>query len=64
MSDGGWYSCPSSIIGTTFGVYTKTTFVNFVEIMAYSQDAIQMNAGVSVSYLGTIDGPYLPSNVI
>ena len=42
MTDGGWYACPNSIIGTTFGVYTKSTYVNFVEVMAYSQDAIQI----------------------
>ena len=44
MTDGGWYPCATSLTGTTFGVYTTSTLLNFVEAMAYSQEAIQMNA--------------------
>jgi hypothetical protein len=40
------------MIGTTFGVYTESEFFNFMEIMAFSQEAIQMKAS-SVSFLGT-----------
>jgi hypothetical protein len=43
MSDGGWYSCPNSMIGTTFGIYSITEALNFLEAMAYSQEAIHMN---------------------
>jgi hypothetical protein len=43
MTDGGWYPCPNSMIGTTFGVYTKSEYLNFLEAMAYSQEAIHMN---------------------
>jgi hypothetical protein len=52
MTDGGWNICQNSMIGTTFGVYSTTTYLNFVEVMAFSQEAIQMNA-LSVSFLGT-----------
>ncbi len=55
--------CPNSMIGTTFGVYSTTTFVDFVEAMAYSQEAIQMNA-LSVSFLGTNMPGYPASNAI
>ncbi len=30
--------------------------------MAYSQEAIQTNAGVTVSSIGTIDLKYIPTN--
>jgi hypothetical protein len=46
MSNGGWYLCPISMIGTTFGVYSKVEYVNFVEAMAYSQEAIHWKAAV------------------
>ena len=36
MIDGGWYFCPTSMIGTTFGVYTKSDYFNFLEAMAFS----------------------------
>jgi hypothetical protein len=38
--------------GTTFGFYTTSDFFNFMEVAAYSQEAIQMNAGVTVSFVG------------
>lgn len=44
MPDGGWNMCPSSMTGIVFGVYTTLTVMNFVEAMAFSQEAIQMNA--------------------
>ena len=59
MTDGGWYFCPTAMIGTTFGVYeTTTVYVSFMEVMAYSQEAIQMNA-LSVSFVGVND-PTVP----
>ncbi len=69
MLDGGWYLCLTSMIGNTFGVYTTQNTVdntlNFNELMAYSQEAIQMNAGVTVSYLGTNnDSLYPVSNAL
>jgi hypothetical protein len=44
MTDGGWYFCQDSKIGTIFGVYSTTDYLDFGEIMLYSQEAIQMNA--------------------
>jgi hypothetical protein len=64
MTDGGWYLCAHSMIGTTFGVYTTTNDLNFMEAMAYSQEAIQMNAGVTVSFLGTNPASYPVSNAL
>ena len=53
MPDGGWYKCPNSMIGTTFGVYSTKLLLNFMEVMAYSQEAIQIGSGVTVSFQGT-----------
>ena len=63
MTDGGWYGCPNSMIGTTFGVYTTSNYLNFVEIMAFSQEAIQMKA-LSVSSLGNNYPNFTVSNAI
>jgi hypothetical protein len=64
MTDGGWYSCPPSMIGKIFGIYSTTSAFNFMEAMAYSQEAIQMNVGVTVSFIGTNDPTYPVSNAI
>jgi hypothetical protein len=64
MTDGGWYPCPNSMIGTTLGVYSNKEYLNFVEVMAYSQEAIHLNAGVTVSFLGTNNPFYSASNAI
>jgi hypothetical protein len=64
MTDGGWYPCPTTMIGTTFGLYTTTNYLSFMEAMAFSQEAIQMNVGVTVSYIGTNDPSYPVSNAI
>jgi hypothetical protein len=64
MPDGGWYPCPSTMIGTTFGIYSTTTYLNFMDAMAFSQQAIQMNAGVTVSCLGTNNLTYPASNTL
>ena len=53
MTDGGWYLCPKSLTGNTFGVYSTIQILNFMEVMAYSQEAIQTNDGVTVSSIGT-----------
>jgi hypothetical protein len=63
MPDGGWNMCPSSMTGIVFGVYTTSSDIGFVEAMAFSQEAIQMNA-LSWSFLGTNDAPNLASNAI
>ena len=55
--------CPNTMIGTTFGVFSTTTYIDFVEAMAYSQEAIQMNA-LSVSFIGTNLPGYPASNAI
>ncbi len=65
MTDGGWYPCPNSMIGTTFGVYTKSNLhLQFMEAFAYSQEAIHMNAGVTISLLGEIESTFSASNAI
>ena len=61
MTDGGWYLCPTSITGTTFGLYTTSDYFNFLEVVAYSQEVIQMNAGVTVSFIG-INNSFYPVN--
>jgi len=53
ITDGGWYACPNTIIGTVFGVYSTSLSLNFMEVTAYSQEAIQLGAGVIVSVQGT-----------
>ncbi len=64
MTDGGWYLCTNSITGTTFGVFSTSTAVNFMEAMAFSQEAIQMNAGVTVSFTGTDEPAYPARNAL
>jgi hypothetical protein len=45
MSDGGWYACPNSMTGTVFGFYATTNVcLNFMEVIAFTQEAIQMKA--------------------
>jgi hypothetical protein len=50
--------------GVVFGVYTTTNFFHFLDAMAYSQEGIHLNTGVTVSLLGTNATPYLASNAI
>jgi hypothetical protein len=64
MTDGGWHPCPNSIIGTTFGIYSKSDYLNFMEAIAYSQEAIHMNPGITMSFMGTNDPGYPASNAI
>jgi hypothetical protein len=65
MTDGGWHPCPNSMIGTTFGVYTKSNdYLNFMEAMAYSQEAIHLNPGITMSFLGKNNPIYPVSNAI
>jgi len=40
MDEGGWHICPNSMNGIVFGVYTTNAVLNFMEAMAFSQDAI------------------------
>jgi hypothetical protein len=40
VTDGGWNMCQNSMIGIVFGVYTNKGYLNFVEVMAFSQEAI------------------------
>jgi hypothetical protein len=66
MPDGGWYKCTNSnsMIGKTFGVFSSNLLLNFMEIMAYSQEAIQMGADVTVSFLGTNANNFPASNAL
>lgn len=64
ITDGGFNMCPNSMDGVVFGVYSTTNFFHFLEAMAYSQEGIHLNIGVTVSFLGTNAAPYLASNAI
>ena len=44
MTDGSWYVCLDSMTGTIFAIYSPTDFFDFIEVMLYSQEAIQMKA--------------------
>ena len=44
MTASGWYMCSTALTGKYFGIYSTTENVNFFEAMAFSQEAIQMNA--------------------
>ena len=63
ITDGGWYLCSTSMTGTIFGIHSSKINLNFMEAMAYSQEAIQMNA-LSVSIIGTSTAGYLASNAL
>jgi hypothetical protein len=64
MSDGGWYACPNLMTGTVFGFYLAGTPVcfNFMEVMAFTQEAIQLKASVIVSVIGTNNPTYPSAN--
>ena len=49
ITDGGWYLCETAMTGTILGVFKTYEYLQFMEIMAYSQEAIQMNFGVTFS---------------
>jgi hypothetical protein len=50
--------------GTTFGFYTTSGYLKFLEVSAYSQEAIQMNPGVTVSFIGNNTAGYPVSNAL
>ena len=52
------------MIGITFGVYTESNDLNFIEAMAFSQEAIHLNAGITMSFLGTNVAGFPASNAI
>jgi hypothetical protein len=58
LTDGGWYVRQDSITGTIFGLYSTTDHVELVEIMLYSQEAIQMKA---LSAVATNPNPSYPA---
>jgi len=67
MSDGGWYACPNLMTGTVFGFYVTGTVAapvcfNFMEVMAFTQEAIQLKANVIVSVIGTNNPTYPATN--
>ena len=66
MTDGGWYMCLDSMTGTIFGLYSTTDFLDFVEIILYSQEAIQMNAqsAVATDNTGTRLAPNALQNIV
>ena len=65
MTDGGWYLCPTKMFGITFGVYSTSTYVvSFMEIKAYSEEAIQIKASNTVSFEGTNLAGYPASNAL
>ena len=41
MTDGGWYSCsPQPLFGSYFSILSSNDYLNFVEIMLYSEELI------------------------
>ena len=59
MKDGGWFFCGDA--GNWLGVFSKDgTFVNFVEIMAYTQYAVQITG----LYFGDSNYPFPGYNPI
>jgi hypothetical protein len=58
MTDGGWYVRQDSMTGTIFGFYSTTDHFELVEIMLYSQEAIQMKA---LSAVATNPNPSYPA---
>ena len=56
--------CSSSMAGIYFAIDATTLFLNFVEAIAYTQEVIQMNAGVTLSVIGTNDPTYPASNAL
>ena len=53
MISGGWCNCDSWMTGNVFGVYTNNDILSFMEVMAYTQKALQINPGVTVLIAGT-----------
>jgi hypothetical protein len=53
MTRGGWCNCTELVPGTVFGIYTKNDILSFMEVMAYTQKALQIIPGVTVSFIGT-----------
>ena len=64
MPDGGFYMCSSIMKGNVFGFWIYTDYFNFQEAMAYSQEAIQMNALSTSIIAGTANTTYPISNAI
>lgn len=67
MSDGGWYACPNLMTGRVFGFYVTGTNAtpacfDFMEVMSFTQEAIQLKANVIVSVIGTNNPVYPAAN--
>ncbi len=45
MIDGGWYMCPVILTGKIFSYFSANEVIQLWEAMAFSEEAIQMNAG-------------------
>ena len=60
ITDGGWYLCPTSITGTIFGFYTTSEYLHCLEVLVYTQEAIQLH-GLSTAFVG-INNPAYPTN--
>ncbi len=64
MTDGGFYMCSSIMQGKVFGFWGYADYYNFNEAMAYSQEAIQMNALSTAIISGSADVNHPISNAI
>lgn len=62
MSDGGWCNCAPSMTGTVFSVYSNIAIVSFMEVMAYTQKALQINTDVTVTSIGAELFPFVINN--
>jgi len=64
MTDGGFYMCSSIMQGNVFGFWMYADYFNFMEAMAYSQEAIQMNALSTSIISGSAHSGHPISNAI
>jgi len=66
MTESGFYMCTPALPGKVFGIYyvaAEVLYVNFLEVMVYTQEAIQLNALSSTVLTGTTSS-LPPSNAM
>lgn len=56
ITGGGWWQCGTAINGQYLAVYSLTSYLNFYEVAAYSQYAIQTNSYSQAFYSYNANG--------